>query len=116
MNFGVVDSIRNLVNSVLHAIPESLSESSEDNDTIYFPVDQTSPYVVPTYIPVSSEGIQQQGEVSTLPQGSVNDTVEYVLEARALIVAPLIDGKCENGYRLVKGRCKMVYGKRRRRR
>jgi hypothetical protein len=77
-------------------------------------IDQTSQYFVPNYFPISSEGIHQQVEVSTLPQDSVNDIDQDVPEARIVIDAPLINNKCEDGYRAVKGRCKKEFGRRRR--
>jgi hypothetical protein len=116
VNLGIVDKIRNIIHNVLHVSPERPPEPSQFNATTYFPTTQTSQYVVPTNIPISSEGIQQQDEVSTLPSDSVNDTVQDVLDSRALIDAPLINGKCENGYRAVNGRCRKVFGRRRRRR
>jgi hypothetical protein len=112
MNFGIVDKIKNVIHKV---IPQWQSAPFQYNATTYFPMAQTSQYVVPTYIPISSEDIQQQ-EVSTLPQDSVNDTDQSVPDGRALIDAPLINGKCEDGYRAVSGRCRKVYGRRRRRR
>jgi hypothetical protein len=112
MNFGIVDNIRKLVHSVLQVNPQP----SQYNATTYFPMAQTSQYVVPTYVPISSEGIQPQVEAFTLPQDSVNDTAQDVLEVRALIDAPLINGKCNDGYRSVNGRCRQVFGRRRRRR
>lgn len=116
MNFGIVDKIRNTIHKILHTKPQRQSASSHYNSTTYFPTAQTSENVITTYIPISSEGIQQQGEVSTLPKDSVNDTVQDVLDGRALIDAPLINGKCENGYRAVNGNCRKVFGRRRRRR
>ena len=116
LSFGIVDSIRNLVQKVLHVNPQWPNETSQYNATTYFPTAQTSQYVVPTYNPISSEGIQEQDEVFKLPQDSVNDTVQDVLEVRALIDAPLINGNCEDGYRASNGRCRKVFGRRRRRR
>jgi hypothetical protein len=111
MNFGIVDKIRNTIHRILHTKPQEQSAPSQYNFTTYFPMAQTSNYVVPTYIPISSES-----ELSTLPQDSVNATVQDVLDGRALIDAPLINGKCEDGYRAVNGRCRKVFGRRRRRR
>jgi len=113
MNFGIVDKIKNTIHKV---IPQWQSAPFQYNVTTYFPMAQTSQYVVPTYIPISSEDIQQQEEVSTLPQDSVNDTDQNILNDRALIDAPLIKGKCEDGYRVANGRCRKVFGRRRRRR
>jgi hypothetical protein len=116
MNFGIVDKIRNIIHEVLHVNPQWPTEPSQYNVTTDLPMVETSENVVPNFIPISSEGIQQQGEVSTLPQDSVNDTVQGVLEEKALIDAPLINVKCEDGYRAVNGRCRSVFGRRRRRR
>jgi hypothetical protein len=93
--------------------PDEVSTLPQDSvsDT-----DQTSQYFVPTDFTISSEGIYQQDEVSTLPQDSVNGTDQDVAETRMLIDAPLINNKCEDGYRPVKGRCKKAFGRRRRRR
>jgi len=88
--------------------PDSVNEIVQDGET--------SQYVATTYIPISSEDIQQQGKVSTLPPDSANDIVEDVPEGRLLINAPLINGNCEDGYRPANGRCRKVYGRRRRRR
>lgn len=155
IKFGIVDKIRNVIQKVLHINPQWPTESSQNNVTTYFPTAQTSQYGVPTYIPISSEGmqqpgqvstlpsdsandifqdvqtsqyhaptyilnssevIQQQGEVSTLPTDSANDIVEEVPKSRSLINAPLINGECGDGYRVANGRCRKVYGRRRRRR
>jgi len=114
-NFGIVDKIKNAINRVLHVNPQWQSEPSQYNATTYFAMAQTSQYVEPTYVPISSEGIQQPEEVSTLPEDSVNATVPDSMDSRALINAPLINGKCQNGYRAVNGRCRPEYGRRRRR-
>jgi hypothetical protein len=116
LNFGIVDKIRSTIYSVFHNKPQRQSAPSQYNSTTYFPMAQTSNYVVPTNIPIYSEGIQQEPEVSTLPQDAVNDTVQDYLDGRALIDAPLINGKCEAGFRAVNGRCRKVFGGRRRRR
>jgi hypothetical protein len=115
LNFGIVDKITNPIHTVLNVILPWQSAPSQSNATTYFPMDQTSQHVVPTYIPISSEDVQQQ-EVSTLPQDSVNDTVQNVQEGRAVIDAPLINRKCKDGYQAVNGRCREVFGRRRRRR
>jgi len=115
LNFGFVDKIRNIIQKVLHVNPQCPSDPCQNNATTYFPMAQTSQYVTPTFIPVSSEGIQQPDQVSTLSQDSVNDTDQDDLQARNLIDAPLINGKCENGYRAVRGRCRQEFGRRRRR-
>lgn len=112
VNFGIVNKVRNTIDKVLQVIPKWQFTPSQHNATTYFPMAETSQYVVPTSIPISSEGIQPQDEVSTLLQGSVNDTVEEVPDGRALIDAPLINGKCEDGYRAVNGRCRKVFGRR----
>jgi len=116
LKFGIVDKVRNTINKILHFNTQLPTEPSQYDATTYFPMDQTSQYVVPTYDPISSEGIQQPGEFSTLHQDSVNNTVQDDPAARALIDAPLINGKCEDGYRSVNGRCRKVFGRRRRRR
>lgn len=113
MNFGFVDRIRSLVRNVLHLNPQGPSDPSQYNATTYYPMAQTSESFVSNYIPISSEGIQQQGEISTLPQDSVNGTVEETMEARHMINAPLINGKCEDGYKSFKGRCMKTFGRRR---
>jgi hypothetical protein len=110
LNFGIVDKIKNLIHKV---IPQWQSAQFQNNATTYFAMAQTSEYVLPTDSPISSEDIQQQEEVSTLPQDSVNYTNENVPELRAVIVAPLRNGQCEDGYRAVNGRCRKVYGRRR---
>ena len=74
VNFGIVDKIRNVIQKVIHVNPQWSSDPSQYNATTYFPVAQTSQYFVPTDFPISSEGIHQQDEVSTLPQDSVSDT------------------------------------------
>jgi hypothetical protein len=115
INFGIVNKVKETVDKVLHAIPIWHSAPSQHNATTVFPTVQTSQYVVPSSTPISSEGIQQQSEVSTLPQGSDNETVQEDPEGRALIDAPLINGQCGGGYRAVNGRCRKVFGRRRRR-
>jgi hypothetical protein len=110
LNFGIVDKIKNIIHKV---IPKWQSAQFQNNATTYFAMAQTSEYVLTTDIPVSSEDIQQQAEVSTLPQDSVNDTDENVVDGRAVIIAPPRNGRCEDGYRAVNGQCRKVYGRRR---
>jgi hypothetical protein len=116
INFGIADKVRNVINKVLHVNTQWPTESSQHNATTYFPMAQTSQYVEPNYDPIFSQGIQQSGEVSTLPQDSVNVTVQDEIDPRFLVDAPNINGKCEDGYRPVNGRCRKAYGRRRRRR
>lgn len=116
LNFGIADKIRNVINKVLHVNTQWSPEPSQYNATAYYPMAQTSQYVEPNYDPIFSQGIQQSGEVSTLPQDSVNVTVQDEIDPRFLVNAPNINGNCEDGYRSVNGRCKKVYGRRRRRR
>jgi hypothetical protein len=115
INFGIVDQIRNAVHKVL--LPRQKQEPvlTQYASTI-LPTVESSTYGVPTYNPISSEGVQQQGEASTLPQESVNSTLPDVPEGRQIIDAPLINGKCEVGYKMANGRCRRMFGRRRRRR
>jgi hypothetical protein len=115
INFEIVDQIRNAVHQIL------LPKQKQDSVLIPFtttplPTVQHSTYGIPPYIPGSSEGAQRQVEASTLPQESVNSTLQEGLEGRAMIDAPLINGKCENGYKMANGRCRKMFGRRRRRR
>jgi hypothetical protein len=115
INFEIVDQIKGTIQKVLHPKPKQQSVPTQYTST-HLPTVQPSTYDVPTYIPVSSDGVQQQGEVSTLPQESVNGTLQDGLESRAMIDAPLINGQCDVGYKMTRGRCRRMFGRRRRRR
>jgi hypothetical protein len=114
INFEIVDQIRNAVHKIL--VPKQKQDSVlvQYTSTPLATV-QHSMYGVPTYIPGSSESAQLEAETSTLPQASVNTTLPEV-EGRAMIDAPLINGKCGDGYKMANGRCRRIFGRRRRRR
>jgi hypothetical protein len=115
INLGILDQVRNTIQNVFR--PKSQQQTTpSQHTTTYLPIVQSSTYGVPTYIPTSSEAVQQQDVVSALPQDLVNNTVQGVPHNRSLINAPLRGGKCDEGYREVRGTCKKVYGRRRRRR
>jgi hypothetical protein len=110
-NFEIADQIRNVVHKVLFPKQNQESVLTQYVSTP-LPTVQHSTYGMPG----SSEGVQPQVEASTLPQDSVNSTLQEVLEGRAMIDAPLIHGKCEAGYKMVNRRCRRMFGRRRRRR
>jgi hypothetical protein len=112
LNFGILDQIKSNVHKVLHNILHQPSEPSQYTSE-HFPTVQPLTHGTSTYIPVSSESVQQQGMLSTLSQDSDNGTVQDAGESRSLIQAPQ---RCGSGYREVNGQCKKVYGRRRRRR
>lgn len=115
INFEIVDQIRNAIHKIL--LPKQKQESvlTQYTSTNLSTVEDST-YGIPTYIPGFSEDAQRQVEESTLPPDSVNCTLQDVFEGRAMIDAPLINGKCETGYKMSNGRCRRIFGRRRRRR
>lgn len=115
-DFDIVGQIRDTIHNVL--LPKHKQQPvSTSIKPAHLPTVQPLTHGVTTYIPGSSSAsVQQQQEVSTLPQDPVNGTVQDGLEGRAMIDAPLINGQCEAGYKMVNGRCRKVFGRRRRKR
>jgi hypothetical protein len=106
-NLDIVGQIRDTINKVVFHKHKQETVSTPQASTLLTTVQ-------PTYDTNPSAGVQPQG-VSTTTQDPVNATVPEV-ETRAMIDAPLINGKCEDGYKIANGRCRKVFGRRRRRR
>jgi hypothetical protein len=115
-NFGIVDKIKNSVNSLLQNLSHRQSVGSQNTSAENVSAVQPFTHSTSTYTPVVPEGVERQATLSTVPQYSGNGTVQGVPEERQLIQVPLRDGQCDSGYREVNGQCRKVYGRRRRRR
>jgi hypothetical protein len=109
-DFDIVGRITDTLHKVL------LPGHKQQAASTPLPTLQPLPQGAPTSIPASPPTSAQQREAPPPPQDPANGTVQDALQSRAMIDAPLINGQCEAGYRMTNGRCRKVFGRRRRRR